>query len=308
MQALSPVEAIEFSPEDTCMAVNESRLNKVESRIHDVAERLARIEGGQSVSEKPQSHGILIAVLSIVGTFVGAALIAYLGWIGVQVVNQGRDIAQIKVLLVPQQIQSAAENPSDPKNIKTAVNTFTTSRQQKREIDQAVVIKAGQKFVAASKDSPDAWKAALASIDYKSFLDSVSYVQQATIVQSNVFATQYDFGPGLPNATTTPLIYYGYGVYPDVPEVHALNAPNLNQGLINGPSYLELSDGHLNLDNLYLKRIIIKNSHVTYYGGPVHLENVVFINCTFEMIRDPGTQEFAKALLSPQSEITFQNA
>jgi hypothetical protein len=37
----------------------------------------------------------------------------------------------------------------------------------------------------------------------------------------------------------------------------------------------------IGLDGEYMKNVIIRNCDVSYAGGPVRLENVWFINCTF---------------------------
>ena len=36
------------------------------------------------------------------------------------------------------------------------------------------------------------------------------------------------------------------------------------------------------LDGVYMKNVIIRNSGVVYSSGPVLLENVYFVNCTFK--------------------------
>lgn len=52
------------------------------------------------------------------------------------------------------------------------------------------------------------------------------------------------------------------------------------------------------LDDTRLKNVIIMNSKVKYLGGPAQLENVYFVNCTFEIVRQPTGQLFASAVLS----------
>lgn len=55
------------------------------------------------------------------------------------------------------------------------------------------------------------------------------------------------------------------------------------------------------LDGIMWKNVVFENTHIIYEGGDVHLENVRFVNCTFEApATKPGAQfaEFA-ALAKP---------
>jgi hypothetical protein len=57
------------------------------------------------------------------------------------------------------------------------------------------------------------------------------------------------------------------------------------------------------LDGLHWKNSIFQNMRIEYDGGPVELENVRFINCTFVMKYSPRAETFADMVLT-QTEIT----
>ena len=67
-----------------------------------------------------------------------------------------------------------------------------------------------------------------------------------------------------------------------------------------GPDYL-LIDGTpktvVNLDNLHLKNVIFRNTTIRYTGAPLRLENVSFVNCTFDVQYTPNAIALADSLL-----------
>ncbi|MGA2426660.1 MAG: hypothetical protein ABSG07_21885 [Terriglobales bacterium] len=65
------------------------------------------------------------------------------------------------------------------------------------------------------------------------------------------------------------------------------------------------SDNALLLDGLYLKNVIIQDTRVSYRGGPVRLENVFFVNCTFDIQQESKGQVFANAILAPSPSVTL---
>jgi hypothetical protein len=60
------------------------------------------------------------------------------------------------------------------------------------------------------------------------------------------------------------------------------------------------------LDGYRLKNIIFKDVKVLYEGGPVEMENVYSVNCTFEVSRRPNGQSFASTVLASSPATTFQ--
>ena len=60
-------------------------------------------------------------------------------------------------------------------------------------------------------------------------------------------------------------------------------------------------------DGFQLRNVIFDGVGIEYKGGPIRLENVYFVNCTFDVQRTSEGQEFAKATLS-HVPVTFQIA
>jgi hypothetical protein len=66
-----------------------------------------------------------------------------------------------------------------------------------------------------------------------------------------------------------------------------------------------ISNSPFIVDTLYLKHVIFQNSHIIYRGGPVILEDVYFVNCTFEVVQQSAGQSFAKAILDTSESTSF---
>ena len=61
---------------------------------------------------------------------------------------------------------------------------------------------------------------------------------------------------------------------------------------------LVLNNGSIILDKMYLKNVVLVNVYVVYKGGPIELENVNFLNCTFQIISDVKGRQLAEQILA----------
>lgn len=59
-----------------------------------------------------------------------------------------------------------------------------------------------------------------------------------------------------------------------------------------------ISSGQQALDGVYWRNAVFENTEITYNGGPMALENVLFINCTFKMKPGLQTDKFANTVLA----------
>jgi hypothetical protein len=56
--------------------------------------------------------------------------------------------------------------------------------------------------------------------------------------------------------------------------------------------------GHLHIDGSNYKNVLIINAAIDYDGGPLRLENVMFVNCQFFLRQTQPSREFGKAILA----------
>jgi hypothetical protein len=72
----------------------------------------------------------------------------------------------------------------------------------------------------------------------------------------------------------------------------------------HGNKFIVLYDGNVVLDNTQFRHVIIYNAHIIWEGGPIIMQDVYFINCTFNLPREKG-QSLAATILSNTS-VDFQ--
>ncbi|MGB9485543.1 MAG: hypothetical protein WCD04_05450 [Terriglobia bacterium] len=74
-----------------------------------------------------------------------------------------------------------------------------------------------------------------------------------------------------------------------------------------GPAFLILTGGSVILDGFHIRNAVFEGVEIHYVGGPVILENAIFINCTFVIgNNDPGRRLGESMLAS--SSVNFKNA
>jgi hypothetical protein len=183
----------------------------------------------------------------------------------------------------------------------TAKSILATAQSKKTSIDQNVIRETSAKFLEAGKTNPDAWNVALAFIDYKSFLNIGPGPIQGpiTLATKSSYLTAYE-----PPSSAGTMYSLGYSTPPEVPQYRPIDHPDMNQGKTVGPQFLRVVGGEVRLDGYYIKRVILENVHVIYRGGALTLENVYFVNCTFDVSQQPRGQELANKLLEPSLSVS----
>lgn len=159
----------------------------------------------------------------------------------------------------------------------------------------------GKKFLSAAandRTNSDAWSAALAFIDYRSFLG-------ARVDPSLE-------NPYLPDVR----VFYRPGAGPDgsffargsgrVPIAQAARFNNIgddwNKERPSGHAFLLVQgtkpEATIMIDNKDIKNVVIRDFTVEYTGGPLRLENACFVNCEFRLLKTDNGILFAAQLLN----------
>jgi hypothetical protein len=209
-------------------------------------------------------------------------------------------------------IQRSAAQPTNLQNATQAIEALRNAGSNGEKLDPALITEAGIKFIDA-KDAPHAWDAALAFLAYHSSLNQplspelkTTFVpirgaeqKELTIVIGVHGQGLLDFQESWPKELvpiSQAFIFQPIGVkVPLVPgfppaETRTEGHPFL---LINNPR----GTGAIVLDGMHLKNVIFNGIRISYSGGPLVMENVYFINCTFEISHNPIGQKLATAIL-----------
>jgi hypothetical protein len=70
----------------------------------------------------------------------------------------------------------------------------------------------------------------------------------------------------------------------------------LKDSLISGPNAIAMgTERGFVLDGFYLENVVFENAHIIYHGSPVVLQNVRFVNCTFDVQRSSQSEQLLEA-------------
>jgi hypothetical protein len=90
--------------------------------------------------------------------------------------------------------------------------------------------------------------------------------------------------------------------------MHLIGQEDANRTHSSGDAYLTVEGGAPVLDDMHLKNVVIRNAFVVYNGGKLELENVYFINCTFQIAKNDNGKSFLGNLVSFGPEHRFKVA
>jgi hypothetical protein len=68
--------------------------------------------------------------------------------------------------------------------------------------------------------------------------------------------------------------------------------------VVNGPNGFDIS-------RVLMKNVVLRNVDIYYHGGPLHLENVTFINCHFDVTDSPGGDHLLEAAIESSGNVQF---
>ncbi len=195
-------------------------------------------------------------------------------------------------------------------SIRQANQIITVARSIGAKLDPKIVYDYGVWLTSSSnnpKVSSVAWKSLTNTLSYRTFLNadyipkpedftpwpSNSKYQQSVNTRVNEMAP-----PSVPLFE----VFYAGGYVPrgESARLETLAKPQ-PEGSGIGTFLIEGGADFLVLDGMYMKNVIIRNARVIYEGGPVRLEHVYFVNCTFILKRSRPTLDFGSAVLRAAS-------
>ncbi len=83
---------------------------------------------------------------------------------------------------------------------------------------------------------------------------------------------------------------------------------DLNKDKPVGFQYIFVTGGAVEIGGMEMKSVIFQDSHIKYGGGPLTMNNVYFVNCTFEMPSGTNQQRLAAAILAPSVVTHFSTS
>ena len=277
------------------------RLDNIDKSLKGLSREVSELKGSVRHPLKTPDwikYGVYpLCVAAVLG--MGAAVITLLvkvNAIETFVLDNGGFIAGLR-------LQKNA-NLADPKNIEETTHVLSQARAAKIKISADVIAATGKKFVDLSKNDPTAWNAALAFVNYRSFLNadeepSLKNPDSSATTTSYYRINYLDSGGRLPAISA-----YGQAPSSQAARLNSIGS-NFNKWRPLSKAFVVVEGGSgVVIDNMDMKNIVFRNTRIRYAGGPVIMENVYFVNCTFELVQRANGQLFADTLLSA-SPISF---
>jgi len=216
----------------------------------------------------------------------------------------GVSIFRIQQATSERKLQRIAIGPIDPASIGETQALLMKAMDAHVRIAPSLVESMGKRFIDASSQNPSAWNAALQFVNYRSSLNS-SFPSLPDTTNEPAFRDKYVIN--IPTGEERPKFSLKGFVSANRAAQTGYIGEDRNEGLTSGPAWIVMEGGEVGLDGIQLRNVILHNVEVSYYGGPVIMQNVYFVNCTFKMTIHRQTQNLALALLYSPSAMSFES-
>jgi hypothetical protein len=260
-----------------------SRVEGLEQNLLALGREVSEIKGAVKTAETPAWIRFVIFPLCVLAT---VAVVTTLITLLVKVNRIETFVQDNGGLIAGLRLQQNAVDPSIPQHIADVSRVLDAAQASRTRIPLDVVSSTGAKFMEAVEKTPEAWPAARAYLDYRSFLnaDFVPSVKPTPTTGKSTYRPSVAFipnpqYPGWHKAFQTTYAG-GYALSDRAARLETLANPQSEGSEF---AFIEIEGGldTIVLDGEYMKHVIIKNADVQYDGGPIRLEDVYFVNCVF---------------------------
>jgi len=216
-------------------------------------------------------------------------------------------LSQALLKLLP---ASGAKGKPTAQNLIQGQEIITIAKSVNAKLQPSALEQYGDSVLALSKDpslSPIAWRSVTQAVTYRSLLNADFTPKPTDLTpwpENDSYRTSVNSQPD--ETTSTPswsfAVYWGGGY---VAEQQSARLEVLAHSQRHGSrvAFFVLEGGRdfIVLDGMYMRDVIIRNARVIYRGGAVKLENVSFVNCTFELLESQPTRRFSETMLQTTS-------
>jgi hypothetical protein len=210
-----------------------------------------------------------------------------------------------EAFVIDRKLRDTSNKPITPDSVRETAQFLSKIQNANIAAAPATVQTLGHRFLRAAKDKPEAWQAVLSFANYKSFLNATLTFQYRDIGQpGETLHTDYSFRtpPGVPAAR---LAIFGAVPYSEAAILHEIGAFDPNEEKGRGNDWIMAQDGGFVLDGLQMKKVICVNCLISYSGGPVEMQSVSFLGCTFSVKHEPNGEKLISAILNPSPRTDF---
>jgi hypothetical protein len=203
-------------------------------------------------------------------------------------------LATVERSLLALQAKLVANTPTDPGAQLEAKAILATARNQAIALPRPIVEDIGQRFITASASNQGAWEVAQEVLAYRTALNVSDRPPDKRSKQPFDFHFQFLDVQGRP----LPLVVPSVSSVPRVYGAHWMPLGAVFPTTEFQPKWVFATGGAVSLDLQDIRQVVFDNVEVHYSGGPLILQNAIFINCRFVLSYVPKVQQFAEAVVS----------
>jgi hypothetical protein len=221
-------------------------------------------------------------------------------------------VPRIAAAALERKLLQASSEPTLPESSRTAVQVLARAKAARVEIAPTTLKKAGGSFLGAVEEQPGARDAVLALADYRSSLNA-SPVPLTQLKPDDNWGPWNHAMPGpVPGQPYNAEVLRGSQVPAASAAVLESLGKKLNVGRAVGPAFINLllHSTSVSIDGTRLKHVIFTDGVIYYHGGPIEMEDVYFVNCTFNIsTENVNGRNFVAAVLhgNPVSYVAIKS-
>jgi len=200
----------------------------------------------------------------------------------------------LEAAIVEKRLRMLSVGNLDVTKLETAGEILISSQRSGLKVDPSVVAEFTRKAFEASTENKNvanlAWATAVGYLGYRSSLTtlptSVPPIESHRLTPEQ--ESQYAFytlpyPPGFHPSKDMQIRLSNVIVPIEYAAVMEPIGANVNKNIGEAPEYIYWIHATGLIDGMHMRNAVFIASHIIYNGGPLILENVYFINCTFEL-------------------------
>jgi hypothetical protein len=244
----------------------------------------------------PVIGGVVTLLISVLGTLLtvawffasgGTSIKSDIAAIKSQVSSLADDVRLLKDHAMKSQLKLGTDVlGADPlAGSRYLSDVANVAKRDKVSVNPQLLVEPTEQVLRIASSGPTAsaaWQAALDLVSYRSFLNEIDAPLDKDYRMLNETDPNWRISWDLDGDRTKVRLFVSGGA---VPGGRAAIYDRIGQevSISRGPARFTLTGpGIAHIDGLHLKNVIFKNIHIRYSGGPIILENVYFVNCTFD--------------------------
>jgi len=281
-----------YTHEMTSLDQISKHVRELERTQQRLGRDLAEIKGRVTATQR-LPHFWVTPMIAVLGT----AFMGFQSWIAATLVQDVKTLAKIQQSLSSIGLSVASATPTSPKSQEDTKDLLAQARRGAiPAIPTSTIEQAGNQFMSVSATNAGAWAVLLDLAAYRSSFNEAPSKASAQSSDEKVhIAYRWRKLPDKPEMA----LWAG----PAVPAAFAarfqyLGAPVETDNARLGNAFLIGMGGAADITGTYMRHVYLENVEVHYAGGPLVLDDVTFISCTFVFDNSPKARTLAQRILS----------